>query len=390
MTADLEAFRAEARAFIAGHAPRFRQRAGVRSPETEQERDVLQRWTALLFERGYLGADWPVRHGGSAEHDPARDGVVAEELALAGAPRQASGSMLAARALIGFGTEEQRARYLPRIRSGADLWCQLFSEPEAGSDLASLRTRAVLDGDEYIVSGQKVWTTNGHWADLGYLLARTEQDAPKHRGISAFALDMHSPGVSVRPLREITGTSDFNEVFFDEVRVPAANMIGPPGQGWAIANATLAHERSGVGATVVELRRLWRELREQAERTGSGDGSAFDQRDVRQRLAGFRSEIETLALLVETGTQRWQAGDERPIDAPLAKLMFSELHLRMAEFGLSLPGPGGVFTEGDSVGAIADGRWADAFLYARAYTIAGGSSEIMRNVIAERGLGLPR
>src|ERR1700752_2859088 len=173
---------------------------------------------------------------------------------LGGAATAPGGSHLTSHALIHYGSDEQRRRHLPEIRSGRELWCQLFSEPGAGSDLASLRTRAVLDGDTYTVNGQKVWTTDGHWADYGYLLARTDSDAPKHKGISAFILDMSSPGITVRPLRELTGTSDFNEVFFDSVEVPAEAIIGEPGQGWAIANYTLGHERTSVGAAVVKLR----------------------------------------------------------------------------------------------------------------------------------------
>ena len=381
---ELETFRAQVRAFIAGHAPKVKLRAGVRSPETREELATLRAWTARLFEAGYVGADWPEAYGGDPGHDVLRDVVVAEEIANAGTLQVPGGCTLAAQALLHFGTDEQRERYLPRIRSGEDLWCQLFSEPGAGSDLASLRTKAVRDGDHYVVTGQKVWTTNGQWADLGYLLARTDPEVPKHKGISAFVLDMSLPGVTVRPLREITGTSDFNEVFFDDVRVPAAAMIGKPGQGWQIANASLAHERSGVGGSVVTVRRNWESLVELAGRT-----ERIDDAEVRDRLAAFAAEIQALSVHTKLSLQRWRDGQEQVTDAPVSKLAFSELNLRLAEYALSLLGPAGVLTEGDS-GAVDGGRWQDAYLYARAYTIAGGSSEIMRNLIAERGLGLPR
>ncbi|GAB2963976.1 acyl-CoA dehydrogenase family protein [Amycolatopsis acidiphila] len=380
----MNGFRDEVREFLTEHAPDVKPRAGVRSPETEAELAVLRAWTAKLFDAGYAGADWPVEYGGTPGHDVLRDVVVAEEVARAGALQAPGGSMLAAQALLGFGTEEQRRRYLPRIRSGEDLWCQLFSEPGAGSDLASLRTKAVLEGDHYVVNGQKVWTTNGQWADLGYLLARTDPAAPKHKGITAFALDMRLPGVTVRPLREITGTSDFNEVFFDDVRVPVEAVIGKPGQGWQIANTSLAHERSGVGASVVTLERNWSRLRELAAATGR-----LDDTETRDRLAAFLAEIQALSVHTRLSLARWREGAERALDAPVAKLAFSELNLRLAEYALSLQGAEGVLTEGDP-GVVDDGSWQDAYLYARAYTIAGGSSEIMRNLIAERGLGLPR
>ncbi|HVV10509.1 acyl-CoA dehydrogenase family protein [Amycolatopsis sp.] len=382
--AELETFRAQVRAFIDANAPKVKLRAGVRSPETREELATLRAWTAKLFEARYVGADWPEAYGGDPGHDVLRDVVVAEEIANAGTLQVPGGCTLAAQALLHFGTDAQRERYLPRIRSGEDLWCQLFSEPGAGSDLASLRTKAVRDGDHYVVNGQKVWTTNGQWADLGYLLARTDPEVPKHKGISAFALDMTLPGVTIRPLREITGTSDFNEVFFDDVRVPATAMIGSPGQGWQIANASLAHERSGVGASVVTIRRNWESLVELAGRTGR-----IDDAEVRDRLAAFAAEIQALSVHTKLSLQRWRDGQEQVTDAPVSKLAFSELNLRLAEYALSLLGPAGVLTEADA-GAVDDGRWQDAYLYARAYTIAGGSSEIMRNLIAERGLGLPR
>jgi len=381
---DLGVFRAEVRSFIETHAPQVRVKAGVRSPETEEELATLRSWTAKLFEAGYVGADWPEAYGGRPDHDVLRDVVVAEEIANAGTLQVPGGCTLAAQALLHFGSDDQRARYLPRIRSGEDLWCQLFSEPGAGSDLASLRTKAVREGDHYVVTGQKVWTTNGQWADFGYLLARTDPEAPKHRGISAFVLDMSLPGVTVRPLREITGTADFNEVFFDDVRVPADAMIGQPGQGWQIANTSLAHERSGVGGSVVTVRRNWESLVELATRT-----ERISDTGVRDRLGAFAAEIQALSMHTKLSLQRFREGDEQVTDAPIAKLAFSELNLRLAEYALTLLGPEGVLTDGDR-GAVDGGRWQDAYLYARAYTIAGGSSEIMRNLIAERGLGLPR
>ncbi|NDJ87962.1 acyl-CoA dehydrogenase family protein [Mycolicibacter kumamotonensis] len=384
-----EAFRAEVRAFVAEYAPVIPPRAGVRSAENEAELKALQEWTARLYEAGYAGADWPKEFGGRADWSPQHAVVVGEELARAQVPGVPSAGVLASHALIHHGTDEQRRRHLPEIRAGRQLWCQLFSEPGAGSDLASLRTRAERSGDTYLLNGQKVWTTDGHWAHYGYLLARTDPDAPKHKGISAFILDMSSPGVTVRPLRELTGTSDFNEVFFDDVEIAADAVIGTPGQGWQIANATLAHERSSVGAVVVRLRMGIDALTDLARQVRLDGRPAIESDRVRDRIGEFAAEVEALSALTYANITRWTRGTERMHDAAMAKLMFSELNLAMARFAVELGGEAGVLVEGDP-NALENGRWQDEWLYARAYTIAGGSSEIMRNVIAERGLGLPR
>ena len=263
---DLEDYRAEVRAFIALHGPGARKHVGVRAPEPEQV-PALRAWVARLYGAGYLGQTWPVEYGGRPDATIERTFIVAEEIARARTWGEIGAGALAAAAVLAFGSEQQRQRYLPRIRSGEDLWCQLFSEPGAGSDLASLKTRAVRDGDHYVVNGQKVWTTNGQHADLGYLLARTNPDVAKQAGITAFALDMRTPGVDVRPLREITGTNDFNEVFLDNVRIPADQVIGEVDNGWRVANASLGHERSGVGARAVELHAQLDDLVELARRT---------------------------------------------------------------------------------------------------------------------------
>jgi alkylation response protein AidB-like acyl-CoA dehydrogenase len=388
----LAEFRARARAFIAERAPKFPVRAGVRAPEDVAQQEQLRAWMADLYGGGWIGLDWPVEDGGAGVVDAPRELVFSEELALANAPVPIGGSVLAATSLIEFGTPEQRAAHLPAIRNGTEVVCQLFSEPDAGSDLASLRTRAELDGAHYVVNGQKVWTTNGHWADFGYLLARTDVDVPKHKGISAFLVDMRTPGITVRPLREMTGTADFNEVFFDDVRIPVDHLIGAPGQGWAIANSSLAHERTGVGANLVTLRETWRDLWKRARSLAPLDGTGSPPAvsgETRQRLVQLYASIEALAALARTSTERDAEHASRPFDAPMAKLLFSEINYDLAEAGLKLLGPAGIFVEGDPA-TVDDGRWQDNFLYARAYTIAGGSSEIMRNLIAERGLGLPR
>ncbi|MDN2498742.1 acyl-CoA dehydrogenase [Nocardia nova] len=391
MSPELERFRLEVREFVEANAPAIPPKAGVRSAENRAEHTLITEWIGKLFAAGYMGGDWPEQYGGQgSSYQAERDVVVGEEIARAQAPHFAGAGALVSHALIDFGTEEQRQRYLPGIRSGKDTWCQLFSEPSSGSDLASLRTKAVrTESGGFRVTGQKVWTTNGHWADYGYLLARTDPDAPKHKGISAFIVDMSLPGVDVRPLREMTGTSDFNEVFLDNVELPADALIGELNFGWAIANSSLGHERSGVATSVVRLRQNVDALEDLAKRITRGGRPAIEDGAVQEALGKFRAEVEALSALVYANISRWSRGTERVQDAPMAKLMFSELGVDISRFALELSGEAGILVEGDRE-AVDNGRWQDEFLYARAYTIAGGSSEIMRNIIAERGLKMPR
>ncbi|MFF1732082.1 acyl-CoA dehydrogenase family protein [Streptomyces sp. NPDC058247] len=385
---ELDEFRGQVRSFIADKSPGVKPRAGIRAPEPEQIPD-LRAWTAALYDAGYLGAEWPTAYGGTGRADLERAFVVAEELARARAWEPIGAGTLAASALIEFGSEEQKARFLPRIRSAQDIWCQLFSEPGAGSDLASLSTRARQEGGEYVIDGQKVWTTNGQHADVGYLLARTDPDAPKHRGITAFALDMDTPGVDVRPLREITGTSDFNEVFLDGVRVPADRVIGEVGDGWRVANSSLGHERSGVAARGADLLRQLDDLLELAEGSRESGQPVLDDPATRRRIGRLAASVHVADLMSKAAQSRMVHGTEQAADSPLVKIFFSEANLAAAELGVALQGVDGLLVEGDP-DVRADGWWQDAFLYARAYTIAGGANEVLRNVVAERALHLPR
>jgi alkylation response protein AidB-like acyl-CoA dehydrogenase len=375
-------YRATLRAFLADHRPtlQWKQRSGVRVPDRAEDVELLRTYARAIYDAGYVLARFSTE-----PMDQYEQRVLEQELGSAGVPH-VLGNPLVAGALKHFGTEEQRAAYLPRIARGDHIWTQLFSEPDAGSDLTSLQTRAERDGDSYVVVGQKVWSTWAQWSDYGYLLARTEPvEGPG--GISAFALDMRSPGVEVRPLREMTGTTDFNEVFFDEVRVRAADMIGAPGEGWRVAGASLAEERSGVGggggpdpvARLVDV----------ARRHPRGGARAIDDGAVRQQIGAFAARARIQRHLGQRVASKAAKGQITPADAPLSKIWFSELNLEMAETALALQGARSMATEGDEL-SFEDGRWQDTFLYARAWTIAGGSNEIMRNLIAERGLGLPR
>ena len=280
--------------------------------------------------------------------------------------------------------EAQRARYLPRIRDFADMWCQLFSEPAAGSDLAALRTRARLDGDAWVVDGQKVWTTHGHIADLGFLLARTEPEASKHAGISAFIVDMRSPGVTVRPLREVTGASDFNEVFLDSVRIPTGNIIGARGQGWQIARSALAHERAG---SLREDSVVDSSLRLVDQLSSRGCARRADP-DAARRLGELAARARATDLLGLRGVIRAADGAAGAVDAAVTKVVFSETNLALATLAVELQGADGIVAAPDS--QRDGGHWQEAFLWARGFTISAGSNEIMHNLIAENGLGLPR
>jgi alkylation response protein AidB-like acyl-CoA dehydrogenase len=386
---DIHEFRRSLRAFIAEHAPAFRGKAGTRTPEDEEQAEILRRWSASLYEHGFLGGRWPVEFGGREDADPDEELVVSEELARAGAATPIGAGPLAAHAIITFGRDDQKQFFLPRIRSYHDVWCQLFSEPDSGSDLASMKTRAVLDGDTYVVEGQKVWSTNAKFAEWGYLLARTNPSVRKQAGITAFALDMTLPGIDVRPLREMTGTSDFNEVFFDGVRVPAEQVIGTVDDGWRVATVSLAEERASVGGLVVRLRLNLAALIELARRTGPNGGPAVADPVIRQELARFAARVEIASHLVRVTADRRRRGQSLPQDVPVTKLGFAMLNEEMSYFGVRLQGMTATLHENDPH-AVDGGKWQDEFLYAKAYTISGGSNEIMRNLLAERALGLPR
>jgi alkylation response protein AidB-like acyl-CoA dehydrogenase len=390
-SSELEEFRRRVRDHIAAHHPGIPRLAGTRSPEAETM-PRYRAWCASLFGAGLLGSDWPVEWGGGGAPDPLREYIVDQELAAARLPRPVGAWNLVCGALFSHGSQQQLAYYLPRIRRFDDLWCQLFSEPEAGSDLASLRTTARRDGDVWVVNGQKVWTTHGHVADLGFLLARTDPQALKHEGISAFIVDMRTPGISVRPLREMTGSSDFNEVFFDDVRLPADAMIGQPGQGWAIARASLAHERGQSlreDSATERVRQLVRLTAAAAGADRAGPDGGLGDAGVRRNLGRLYARSSVADLLGLEGVLKDAAGQTAGYDAPVVKVLFSETNLDINTDALELFGARGVLTA-PSPDAVAGGVFQDAFLLARGFTISAGSNEILRNVIAERGLRLPK
>jgi len=385
---ELENFRATVRAWCAEHIPTDWRRAQTGVGDEEFVR-FQKSWFAELHSAGYAVPHWPRKWGGGMP--VAEQIVLYQELAAHDAPRLVLafvGIHHAAATLLAAGTDEQRRRHLPAILDG-EIWVQGFSEPEAGSDLASLRTSARRAGDCYIVNGQKLWASGGKHADWCLLLARTDPDAPKRKGISYFLLDMTTPGVEVRPIRNAIGDSHFCEIFLNDVSIPAANLVGAENGGWQVAQATLGAER---GLTMLEL----------AERLGNAGFKWLVQAcplddPIVDRLARFETEITGLRGLcrkvVESADleMRGVAGTVGPADASIVKLYYSELLQRLTDFGAEISGLAGLteLTKPMSSG-WESGSWALDFIGSWEWTIPGGSSEIQRTIIAERGLGLPR
>jgi 3-oxochol-4-en-24-oyl-CoA dehydrogenase len=369
---EAETCRAEVRAFLAEHAG-----GGTYPPD----------WNRRLAEAGLAAPHWPQPWGRGAS--PAEQLVIDQELRAAGAPRPFNpiGIGWAGPTILVAGTPDQQARFLPGILDGSDLWCQLFSEPGAGSDLASLTTVATRDGDEWVVSGQKVWTTFAHIARYGILLARTDPDAaPRHRGISYFVVDMRSPGITTRPIRQMDGASEFNEVFLDAVRVPRENLVGTEHDGWRLARVTLGNERVslsgegalwGAGPTADDLLDLVRT-----------HGGVADAR-LRQRAAALYVESEILRLIRLRTVAAQVRGLEPGPEASVRKALADEHGQHVMSLAVELAGADGMLA-GRGPFASETGPWGDGYLYSRALTIGGGTSEVQRNIIAERVLGLPR
>lgn len=381
--AEAEAFRAELAAWLEAHVTdEVRGVAGSLDLERGSERlERLRAWNRELADAGYAAISWPVEYGGRGA-GVMEQVVWNEELHRAGAPGPINvlGIPNVAPAIMTFGTEEQKSSLLPRMRRGDDIWCQGFSEPDAGSDLASLRTAAVRDGDDWLVTGQKIWTTLGHVSDWCELLVRTDPDAPKHRGITCLLVDMDRPGVDVRPLVTITGEHEFNEVFFEGVRVPAAQTLGPVNEGWRVAMTTLAHERGGVAKLHLGLRAKVGRLLDEARATPLGDGRvASDDPVLRARLARAYLQAELLKLISDRAISAELHGRALGPEGSIAKLVWSETEQLVAEVA------------GDVLGPDANsGPWGRDRVGARSHTIAGGTTQVNKNILATRILGLPR
>jgi len=393
-----EAFRAGLRSWLSEVLPTLPDKSSHLDWPARRAYDTT--WQRMLFDAGYAGIDWPVEGGGRGA-SPVEQLIYLEELERAHAPYVGVnfvGLLHAGPTVIVEGTPEQRARFLPPILRGDEVWCQGFSEPSAGSDLASLRTRAELDGDEYVVTGQKIWTSHAEVADFCELLVRTGPEDSRHRGITWLILPMDRPGIDFRPLRTIAGSTEFGELFLDGVRVPVANRVGAENDGWRVTMTTLSFERgTAFVGEVLQSMELLRGLGSLSRRTG-----AWDDMSVRRRVGHLGAELDALWALARRNVSQAARTGVPGIGGSVYKLALSELRQRIAELGMDLAGPAGlVFGDVPGGGAGADGghgteagvgnlEIVSTWVHSFSRTIAAGTSQIQRNIIAERILGLPK
>jgi alkylation response protein AidB-like acyl-CoA dehydrogenase len=390
-------YRVKVQAFLAEKLPK--NWGGTGQLEGEELNQFVTEWRAILAAAGYLAPNWPVEYGG-AGLTALEQVILAEEFARAGvpggAPNDVFGIQMLGNTLLRWGTEEQKKHYLPRILSGDDVWCQGYSEPNAGSDLSNVGLKADLDGDQWILNGQKIWTSAGHLADHIFTLARTDSDAPRHKGISFILVDMRQPGIEVRPIKMITGESEFNEVFYTDAVAPKGEVIGGVNNGWAVAMTLLGFER-GEAAAVSPIRyqaELDRLLLMAKERGVNTDPL------IRQRLAWCHSKVQMMRYLgMRTLTQFLQGHHPGP-DAAIGKLFWSEYHKVVTELAMDIMGadamvptgrpPSSAFGADDAGAPNSTNSWAMTFLNARAGTIYAGSSQVQSNIVGEMVLGLPK
>jgi alkylation response protein AidB-like acyl-CoA dehydrogenase len=384
-TPEQESFRADLRAWIAENLERPWSQE-VRDPAHDADSlvEVRRRWQSRLNEAGYLGMDWPAEWGGRGT-TVVEDAILQEELARADAPQIPNflGISLLGPALIHHGSEEQRRRFIPKMLSGEEIWCQGFSEPGSGSDLASLRMRAEPDGDDFRITGQKVWTTFGPWADWIFVLARTDLE-DRYGGITFFLVPLHQPGVEMRGIQQITGESEFGEVFFDGARAKREHVIGKLGEGWRIAMTVLGYERGA--STLAQPAMYDRELA--ALVAALGESGALERADVREQLGQRVVENEVLRANGLRTLATLAAGEAPGPESSIEKIFWSEFHQRLTDTALDLLGPR-AHLAARAKGALPDVNWAYHYLWSRAGTIYSGTSEIQRNIIAKRVLGMP-
>ncbi len=382
------AFRDEVRTWLADHlVGEFAEIGGGGGPADESDWELRVEWERVLGRDRWIGLGWPKEYGGRAASF-SEEVIFNEEYAKADAPSRVSffGEGLFAPTLIAYGTEEQKQRFLPKIQSAEELWCQGYSEPNAGSDLSNVQTRAVLDGDQWVINGQKVWTTLAHRSDWCFAVVRTDTEAPAHKGISYLLVPMKQPGVTARPLEQMTGTAEFNEVFFDDARTDKQNIVGEVNDGWKVAMATLGFERGT--AFLSQQLAFQRELSDLVD-VAHKNGATVDE-TIRQRLADAYVGVQIMKYngmrMLTSLVKRGAVGPE----ASIGKVYWSSWHRKLGELAMDVLGANALVVEGEPGGHYELGDLHRIFMASRAETIYAGSSEIQRNIIGERVLGLPR
>ncbi len=381
-----EAFRTQVRNWLAANLPEENKALGEDEFDDDPASFEFRReWQRTLGEAGYLAMHWPKEYGGGGR-TLVEQVIFNEEYAKANAPQPVNslGLNLVGPTLMTHGTEEQRKRFLRNILTADEIWCQGYSEPNAGSDLAGLQTKAEIVGDEFVINGQKIWTTLAPFGDWIFVLCRTNPEAPKHQGISYILCDMNQPGVEVRPIKQMSGTSGFGEVFFTDARTPRDMLVGDLNDGWRVAMTTLMFERGGnILGSAVRFRRMMTQLRELAEQTPSNGGKAIDDPVIRQRLGKLLCEVELLRRNSERAMSPILHGEAPGPESSMGKLYWSEWYVRATELAMEILGKDGLIAKQSN-------QWLMEYLAARASTIYTGTSEIQRNILAERVLGLPR
>jgi len=396
-SADAEAYRQKVQAFLAEKLPS--NWGGIGQLDGEALTNFVTEWRGTLYEAGYLAPGWPTAYGG-AGLTATEQVILAEEFARAGVPtggpNDVFGIQMLGNTLLMWGSEEQKQHYLPRILSGEDTWCQGYSEPNAGSDLGNVGLKAQLDGDQWILNGQKIWTSAGHLADHIFTLARTDPDAPKHKGISFLLVDMRQPGIEVRPIKMISGESEFNEVFYTDATCPKENVVGGVNNGWRVAMALLGYERGEAAATQpIRFQGEVDRLLLLAKERGVADDPV-----IRQKLAWAYSKVQIMRYNGMRVLTQFLDGHHPGPDAAIGKLYWSEYHKIVTELAIDIYGaegmtisgrePSTAFASDDAGAPNTTGSWVNTFLNARAGTIYAGSSQIQRNIIGEMVLGLPK
>ncbi len=388
-TSEEEQLRQKVRNFLAEEMPKSGLKSASEGREDKAWLGKAKAWQRKLYDAGYVALAWPKEYGGQAM-DPVKQSIVNEEMVRANAPYLVGGSGLGmfGPTLISWGDEEQKKRFLPKILTAEEIWCQGYSEPGSGSDLASLRTRAEIHGDEFVVNGQKVWTSGAQYSDWMFCLVRTDPEAPKHRGISYILIDMKTPGITVRPLVQMTGDKGFNEVFFDNVHVPRKNLVAKLNEGWLIANATLFHERNMLGASTGSQQRFNR-LLTLAKKIRRNGKPLIEDPVFRQRLVDLEIKVEAMRFHSYRQLTDQMRGKNPGVEAMINKLVGTELNHDLATAAMEAMGDYSMLSR-DEDQALDNGYWPYEWMFSLGLVIGGGTSHIQKNIIAERGLKMPK